>query len=226
MNARTTLWTSLGLCALALGASAALYPRLPEEVATHWNAAGVVDGWSSRGFAAVLLPGAMLLTWLLFQVLPSIAPSGWRVEPFRAAWDKVQLGLLAFLALLHLGLLGSALGWFASGFDRFAIGGVGLLLMLVGNYLGKTTRNFFFGIRTPWTLASDEVWRRTHRLGGWLMVGAGVVLCAMAWSGLSPALLVATLLVAVLVPVVYSYFAYRALEGFAPAVEPRDDDPD
>ncbi len=226
MNERITHWTSFALCALALVTSAVLHPQLPDQVVTHWNAAGVADGWSSRTVAAVMLPATMALTWLLMWGLPLISPGGWRVEPFRAAWDKVQLGLLAFLALLHIGLLGSALGWFVAGFHRLVLVGVGLLLMLVGNYLGKTTRNFFFGIRTPWTLASDEVWRRTHRLGGWLMVGAGAVLVVMAVLWIEPAVLIGVVLTAALVPVVYSYAVYREIEGFKPEVASREDESD
>jgi hypothetical protein len=73
---------------------------------------------------------------------------------------------------------------------------------VLGNYLGKTTRNFFLGIRTPWTLASDEVWRRTHRLGGWTMVGAGVALVVMGLFGASELALLVIVAAAALIPVV------------------------
>jgi len=216
MNERLISWTSLALCIVAAAISFAAFDALPAEVPTHWNAAGVVDGWSTPLRAASILPLAMALTWLMFWGLPRISPSGWRIEPFQGVWGRVQLGMLGFLLLVHFGLMGSAVGWIEGGIPRLVFAGTGLLFLLFGNYLGKTTRNFFFGIRTPWTLASDEVWRRTHRLGGWLMVGAGLVLIGMAVFGASTAMLVGTVLVVALVPFVYSYFVYRQVEGFRP----------
>ena len=175
MNQKLTQWISLGLCLVALAVSVALYGQLPERIATHFDIAGQPDGWSSRMSGATMLPLVMVITWLALWGLPRISPTGWRVEPFHDVWNRVQVAILAFLFLLHAGILGQALGWWGAYMDRLVIGGVGLLLVTLGNYLGKTTRNFFLGIRTPWTLASDEVWRRTHRLGGWLLVLAGLV---------------------------------------------------
>ena len=87
----------------------------------------------------------------------------------------------------------------------------------MGNFLGKVTRNFFVGIRTPWTLASEEVWLRTHRLGGKCFVAAGFAVVAISLLGLGPWAMMAVILAAALVPVVYSYVIYRRLEGAAAA---------
>lgn len=219
MNQKLTQGISLGLCLAALGVSAAVYGELPERIATHFDISGQPDGWSSRASGALGLPLVMAVTWLALWGLPKISPSGWRVEPFADVWNRVQVAILAFLALLHAGILGHALGWWGAHMDRLVIGGVGLLLMTLGNYLGKTTRNFFLGIRTPWTLASDEVWRRTHRLGGWLLVLAGLVFVVMAFTGIFEYALAGAIVVAAVVPVVYSFFAYRSLEGFEPPPE-------
>lgn len=216
MSSRMTQSISLGLVLLALMASAVLYGRLPELVATHFNLAGEADGWSSRFTAAVATPAFMALLWLTLWGLPKISPQGWRVEPFADVWHRCQLATLAFMLFIHVGLLGHAVGWWGADFQRLIMIGIGLLFVTLGNYLGKTTRNFFLGIRTPWTLASDEVWRRTHRLGGWLMVGAGMALLIMGFTGAPAWALAVVIGTAVLVPVVYSFFAYRAVEGFRP----------
>jgi uncharacterized membrane protein len=92
--------------------------------------------------------------------------------------------------------------------------GIGLLLAVVGNFLGKVTRNFFVGIRTPWTLASEEVWMRTHRLGGRLFVLAGLAMFALALAGGGPIAMIVVVGAAALVSVVASYFIYRRIEGF------------
>ena len=90
---------------------------------------------------------------------------------------------------------------------------VGGLFVVVGNYLGKVRRNFFVGIRTPWTLASDEVWARTHRVGGWLFVLAGIAIVASAGGSrqLLPVVLLASVGTAALISVAYSYVVYRKL---------------
>lgn len=219
MSSRTTQWISLGLLLLALLLSAALYGRLPELVATHFNLAGEPDRWSDRLTAAAAIPAFMALLWLMLWGLPKISPQGWRVEPFADVWHRCQLLVLAFMLSIHVGLLGHALVWWGADFQRLVMIGVGLLFVTLGNYLGKTTRNFFLGIRTPWTLASDEVWRRTHRLGGWIMVGAGVALVIMGFTGAHPLALGVVIGIAALVPVVYSFFVYRAVEGFKPPAD-------
>jgi uncharacterized membrane protein len=84
--------------------------------------------------------------------------------------------------------------------------------MVIGNFMGKFRKNFFVGIRTPWTLTSDVVWERTHRFAGWLFVLAGAVWIVGGLLRASPAVLVVAVLVAMLVPAVYSYFLYRRVE--------------
>jgi uncharacterized membrane protein len=99
--------------------------------------------------------------------------------------------------------------------DRAVNLGLGLLLIVIGNYLGKVTRNFFVGIRTPWTLASDEVWLRTHRLGGVLFVSGGAVILIGAFVGGVSALAVTTTVIIGIAAflTVYSYVIYRRIES-------------
>ena len=102
--------------------------------------------------------------------------------------------------------------------SSFVFVAVGLLLMIMGNFLGKVRKNFFLGIRTPWTLASDEVWAKTHRLGGWCFVIAGAFMAIMGVAAPPSGMpwVIAVIVAIALVPVVYSYIAYRRIEGFAP----------
>lgn len=214
MTSRQTQWISLALCAAAALLSLVVWGDLPERMPVHWNAAGEVDRWGGRAEGAFILPGTTLFMWLLLWALPEISPSGFRIESFRAIYDRVQVAVLIFLVGLHTLLIGNALGWWPMLVDRAVMVGVGALLVFLGNYLGKTKRNFFLGIRTPWTLASDEVWARTHRLGGWLMVGGGLLVTVMAATGIVPWVLFVVISVVVLVPVVYSFLIYQRIEGF------------
>lgn len=156
-----------------------VYGRLPDRVPSHWNLQGEVDG-TMRPLAAVLLPPALAA---LVALMPLILP---HMDPRRAAYAAFPgtLRLIAnttvlFLAGLHVAMLGNALGWDVS-VSRLAPIGVGLLLAVIGNELGQVQPNWFVGIRTPWTLSDPEVWRRTHRVGGRVLLASGLVIAVAA----------------------------------------------
>ncbi len=213
MTSRTANLICLVIVVLATVASAYFYPSLPEQVPIHWNAAGEVDGYGSKLMGALFGPGLALFTWGMIWVIPKISPKGFGTGEFSDVLQIIQVALVAFMAGIGAMILMAGLGHQPS-VEHIVPIAVGALLVLLGNYMGKVRKNFFVGIRTPWTLASDEVWSRTHRLAGYLFVAAGL---GMIVSGLFEAkvILMAGLpLVAALVPVAYSYFAYRKLEGF------------
>lgn len=196
---------------LALALSVALYPSLPERFAVHWNAQGEPDGYGGPGFA-FLMPLIMLGAHLLLCVLPKTSPKGFELGASEGVYRIVQNAILLFLLCVHGFIVGSAANLIDSSPRMFAHVGVGALLALIGNYLGKVRRNFFLGIRTPWTLADDEVWLRTHRLGGKLLTVAGLAILALALVPSAPEdSLIGIILVAVLVPAAYSFVLYRKL---------------
>jgi uncharacterized membrane protein len=192
------------------------YSGLPDPMPSHWNAAGQVNGWLPRFWGAFLIPIMMAVLWLIFLVLPRISPRGFEMEPFLRAWGVLKvtvLGLMLFLEVLilraakHSGELSQS--------TMFA--GLGILFVVIGNLLGKVTRNFFVGIRTPWTLASEEVWNRTHRLAGKLFVVAGLAVVVSAFVGGTVWTMIVAIGLASLIPVVYSYVAYKRIEGLPSA---------
>ncbi len=204
---------ALVLVVAALLISVLFYGRLPERIPTHWNIRGEVDAYSSKGFGAFLMPAVMAGLFLLFLALPAISPRGFRFESFRSVWGILQSAILGLLLLVHALVLFAALGKPVD-VPRGIEAGVGLLIGVLGNFLGKVSRNFFVGIRTPWTLASEEVWLRTHRLGGRLFVLAGLAMFVLALAGAGPIAATAPLIAAALVSVAASYFIYRRVEGF------------
>lgn len=193
--------------------SAVLYPRLPESMPSHWNFDGQPDRFVHKPFGPFVLPAVMAGVLLLFLALPAISPRGFRFDSFRQAWAILEASILGLIFLFDLLGLLSAMGKPVD-MTRGAEVGVGLLLVVVGNFMGKLTRNFFIGIRTPWTIASEEVWLRTHRLGGKLFVLAGLVFFASGLFGGSWIPPAAALFAAALISVVYSYLLYRRIEGF------------
>lgn len=173
-------WIGLLAAVLAGAASLAVWNRLPPEVATHWNLRGEPDDWSSRGFVAWFAPAMILLMTGVLQVLPRIDPRGKNYEKFRDVYWLIGNLVIVFLLVLHLAMLANGAGAPVD-VTRVLAGSLGVLFVLLGNYLGRVKPNWFIGIRTPWTLDNPEVWRRTHRVGGWLFVAAGLVtvVCAL-----------------------------------------------
>jgi len=210
---------SLVLIVAAFAFSAALYPRLPQSLPTHWNIHGQPDGFTDKPWGPFVVPLLMTGLYLLLLVLPRISPKGYRFEAFLGVWEIVRTAILAFLFLVHLLVLLSATGVRVE-MDRAIPIGTGLLLVLLGNYMAKLTKNFFIGIRTPWTLASDEVWLRTHRLGGKLFVLAGLVCFVSGLAGGSLVPAIAAVAAAGLASFVYSYVIYRRIEGFKDSEPP------
>lgn len=201
--------------------SAVVYHLLPERVPIHWNLAGHVDRYGSKLEVVLLGPLGIAGIWALLLVLSRIdprradrplsgPPDAVPGEADGSYWTVIHLVLVA-LALLHGAILLAASG-VVSGPDRVIAVALALLLLLPGNFMGRLRPNWFVGIRTPWTLASDEVWRRTHRLAAALMVGGGLLLLPL--SLLLPApravlVAVAVTLLATLGPAAWSYFAWR-----------------
>ncbi|MDQ2970621.1 MAG: SdpI family protein [Acidobacteriota bacterium] len=206
--------------AASLALTAAVYPRLPDPMPTHWSSEMEPDGFTPKPLGAFLPAGILGGVWLLFVVLPRISPRGFRFESFSRAWRVLQPTLMGFFFLVTSLILATAAGARVP-LERALGASMGVMLIVLGNFMGKLTKNFFIGIRTPWTIASDEVWLRTHRLGGKLFVLAGVALFAAAAAGVGMVVAIGAVVVAALISAVYSYVLYRRLEGFreAPAGE-------
>lgn len=210
-------WLSCGLVALAFAAAGAMFAvpaeALPERIPIHWNARMEPDGWVGRdsiGGVLLLFPGIMALMLLLNAALPKISPKRFEVEPFRKVFDYVM-----FLVFALFGLLMAAQTWaiFTGEMPaRLFVGSFFLFFALMGNVMGQVQRNFWMGVRTPWTLASEPVWIGTHRLAAWLWTVVGAVGFIAVMAGVPFLVALVGLLVAALYPVLHSYLLYRRLE--------------
>jgi uncharacterized membrane protein len=201
-----------GLITLAaLVAGLLLYPHLPERVPSHWDIHGKVNGHESRWAAVLVLPGMMAFLMLIFAFLPALSPRHFEVTTFQSTYLYLMLVVVAAMAYFHVLLLWAA---FSPGMDmtRAVMGGICVLLALIGNVLGRVRRNFYVGIRTPWTLANEQVWYATHRLGGRVFVWAGLLGLILSFVLPNPVLLAPLFAAAALIPVVYSFVFYKRLE--------------
>ena len=203
------------LVTASVAASAWLYSGLPERIPTHWNLEGKVDGYGGR-WTLFLFPGMMVLMLLLFYFLPALSPKHFEVDTFRPTYLAIMdivLGLFGYLQGLLLYAVYQDVHVGASiDFGRGFMAGFFLFFALMGNQLGKVQKNFYIGVRVPWTLASDRVWNDTHRLAAWVMFAAGIVGFVLTISGVWIVFPIVLLVASALVPVIYSFVHYKALE--------------
>ncbi|MDE2311761.1 MAG: SdpI family protein [Patescibacteria group bacterium] len=196
------------IAALSLGAY--FYPRFPETVVTHWNIQGEPNGYMGRLGGAFVIPGLLAVMYLLFLVLPALDPKSERYAEFGKVYQILKNGILATLLAIY-----AAAGFYNLGYpvkiNAIVPWLVGLLLIVIGNYMGKLKRNWFVGVRTPWTLSSENAWNKTNRASGYLMMLFGLAVIVTpylpkAW-GLWVFIGAAALML--LGSLIYSYVVYR-----------------
>lgn len=218
-NLKTTWLISVVVVLIMVGLSAWAWVQLPADasIPVHWNAAGQVDRYGGKAEGLLLLPAVVVGVLVLFNVIRYIDPLRVNIERSGQAYRAVLLGVLFFMAVLHGGAVLSAVGY-PINIGLLAAPAVGLMFIVMGNYMGKIRRNYMFGVRTPWTLASELSWNKTHRLSGKLFVLSGVlVILASLWSSVwAFYVMTATILGTVLFTMIYSYWVWKS----DPAVQP------
>ena len=207
-NSKSTLAVSVAFVLIAVAAAVWLYPQLPAQVPTHWDLYGNVNGTMPRFWGAAFPALSILGLAILTAVLPVISPRRFEIAPFSSVYSLLMLAVQGVLLVIGLSMLLAGAGY-AVPMPTIVALATGVLFMVVGNYMGKLRKNFFIGIRTPWTLASDAVWERTHRLGGPVFVLAGLLLVLGGIAGAPAWATFAVVAVAALIPCVYSYVIYR-----------------
>jgi uncharacterized membrane protein len=190
----------------------ALYARLPARVPTHFDAHGVANAWMDRAIGAWLLPCVALATWLLLRFAGAIAPRSWRTRIDGTPMSAVGFVLAALLGAMQVLVLYAALNP-GEAIGRPLALAFGVFWLALGQLMPRLRRNPFVGIRTAWTLTSDENWLRTHRIAAYTFAAGGLVaLVAGAIGGRSaPPVAIGAVLVSALVPAVYSYVIARQL---------------
>lgn len=200
----------------AFAFSVAVYPQLPERIPVHWNLEGEPDGWAGGGRGAFVMPAFAAVLWLVMRFLPRIDPRKANYAKFDATYDFFVALIVSLVALLHIVTLGAALGWPVP-VERVVPGIIGVAFVMIGNVLPRARPNWWLGVRTPWTMSSDRVWERTHRVAGYLLAGAGCLMILAALVPGAPTAMVAIggIAAAGLGSVVYSYVAWRQEMGRA-----------
>ncbi|MBQ8187782.1 MAG: SdpI family protein [Clostridia bacterium] len=182
-----------------------LWNRLPEEIATHFGTNGEPNGWSSRGFTVFGLPLILLALHWLCVIVTAADP---RQNGVARKMIHVILWLIPAASLYAGGAIYA--GVLGLDFDNnaFMMVFIGLMFIIIGNYLPKCRQNYTVGIKLPWTLADEDNWNRTHRLAGWIWTAAGVLILANAFLG-SFIVMLAVLIAAAGIPTVYSFVLWH-----------------
>ena len=201
------------LVLLPLVAGLLLWNRLPEQLPMHWNAAGEIDGWGSRWMVVCAEPLFLLLIHWVCVVACFI-------DPKNKGQNRKALGLVLWICpavslLAGFMTLSASLGM-GLRTEKLVLIFLGLLFIIIGNYLPKCKQNYTIGIRVMWALDDEENWTATHRFASRLWVGCGVVILLLAflpWATVSLWLSVGLILLASLASVLYSYIFYRKKQG-------------
>jgi len=202
-------WIIIAILAIMLLYSISIYPTLGEKIPIHWNAAGEVDGWGAP-WTIFLLPVVSLLVYVMFLAIPFIAVHKKNVNDFYKRFGfGFRLIFTAFMALIFWGTVMHIHGNVFN-MSQLVLPGISALLLYIGYVLQFTKRNFFIGIRTPWTLSSDKVWKKTHEVGGKLMMLGAVVFFITAFLPKEYFIYgIGIFLVLILATIPYSYYLFR-----------------
>lgn len=210
MSTRLTTILVLILIAIAVIAGLALWSQLPDPMASHWNENDQVDGCMSKFWGVWMMPLVTLGMFGLFLLIPAIDPLKANIAKFRGAFNLFILSITAFMLYIH----GLTLAWnlgYEFRMSAAILPFMGILFIFIGYMLRQAKRNWFIGIRTPWTLSSDFVWDKTHQLGSVLFIASGVLAFAGSFFGGATAvwLTLAPVLGSALFLVIYSYVLYQ-----------------
>ena len=203
-------YLTLAIVVVCLLAGIVFYQHLPLLVISHWNIQGQPNGYSSREFGAFGLPAIMLIAYFLFLFLPIIDPHRNRYAEFGKAYHLIKFAIIALLGFLYFVMSFANLGYPVA-VEKIVPIALGILYIVIGISLSGIKKNFFFGIRTPWTLSSENVWNKTHKLGGTLFTVAGIliILSCLLTPLISFIVLIGATILAAIISVLYSYALYR-----------------
>ena len=190
--------------------SIAVYSRLPDIMPTHWNVKGEVNGTGPKWIGAFAMPIVMLVLWGVMRGLPAIDPQRDNYAKMQKAYALIINALVTTFAVLHIAMIAVALKYPVP-LERLVPAMIGIMLIVTGNVLPQARRNWFFGVRTPWTLSNDRVWERTHRVAGYLTVITGVIalVTALFPASIGPAAIGIAGAATAVITITYSYIVWK-----------------
>jgi len=210
MSTKNTTIFVIVILALAALVSLLFWNQLPDPMASHWDVNDQVNGTTSKFWGAFLVPIMSAAMFLLFLAIPSIDPLKANIAKFRESFNTFIVLITVFMVYVHGLTLAWNLGYIGFRMSTAMLPAMGLLFIFLGFMIGKAKRNFFIGIRTPWTLSSDTVWDETHRVGAQLFkISGALALVGVLFPAYALWFLLIPLIGASLFCVVYSYILFE-----------------
>ncbi|MGC9610912.1 MAG: SdpI family protein [Minisyncoccia bacterium] len=217
MSNKNTAIAALAIVALSVVIGIYLYPAFPEKVASHWNAQGIVNGYVSRFWGLFMMPAISLVFFLLLTFVPRIDPKKNNIEAFRGHYNNFIVCMMVFFFYVHVLTIFYNLGYLLN-IIQFLAPAFAFLFYYAGILVGHAKRNWFIGIRTPWTLESENVWDKTHAIGAKLFKTSGLIaLLGIIFPSAAIYLIIIPILAFSLYLIVFSYFEYKKEKAGNPA---------
>jgi len=190
-----------------------LWQSLPEKVPVHWNLEGEVDRWGGKT-ELILIPFLLpLLIYIIFTLVPKVDPKK-RIEKMGNKYYQLKFIMVTFMSVLAIYILYTAQSENTSN-STIIFTLIGVLIMILGNYFKTLKPNYFIGIRTPWTLENETVWKETHRVGGILWFVGGILIILVTLLAPVPTsfyMFMSMIAIIAIVPIVYSYLKFKSLK--------------
>ena len=202
----------LAIILVSFGIAFYYYPQMLGKIASHWNAKGEVDGYMQKFWGLYLMPIIIMFMYLMYLIIPKIDPLKKNIEKFRGHFDWFILLMMVFFLYIYSLTIVANLGYVYN-MTTMILPAIGVLFIYISFLLKHSKRNWFIGIRTPWTMSSDLVWEKTHQLGSKLFMLAGILISLSVFvQALTIWIVVISALIAGLFPIIYSYFEYKKQE--------------
>ncbi|MEJ9304722.1 SdpI family protein [Priestia megaterium] len=200
----------LGITLLTLVAWLIALPHLPATMPIHWGANGEADGFATKINAMILTVGIMVLIYFIIAFVPRIDPRKENYKYFSKTYNIVLNAVLLLFFFVNMSTILQGLGYNVP-MSYIAPIMAGLVFIIIGNYLQRVRSNYFMGIRTPWTLSNENVWKKTHRLSGKIFFIGGLLILISAFlpDGYKSVIMWGSIVLCVAIPYLYSYLAYK-----------------
>ena len=200
----------LGITLLTLVAWLIALPHLPATMPIHWGANGEADGFATKINAMILTVGIMVLIYFIIAFVPRIDPRKENYKYFSKTYNILLNAVLLLFFFVNMSTILQGLGYNVP-MSYIAPIMAGLVFIIIGNYLQRVRSNYFMGIRTPWTLSNENVWKKTHRLSGKLFFIGGLLILISAFlpDGYKSVIMWGSIVLCVAIPYLYSYLAYK-----------------
>lgn len=213
MKNKTTNIIFLALIVASFLVGAFLFPQLPEKIVSHWDASGQPNGYMGKFWGIFLFPVIMLGMFVLYAVIPLIDPLKSNIQTFRKYYNTFWI----FFEIFFVYIYGLTLIWnlgYSFNLITATIPAIAFLYIFIGSFLKNVKRNWFVGIRTPWTMSNDVVWDKTHKLGGKLFQASGVIsLLGLFFRGnIGFFVIIMPVIISALIAVIYSYIVYKKIK--------------